>query len=161
MFRLLVCSTAMALLTMTLGCGKAGIGTVPVTGKVLMNGQPLEGATVVFNPNGQGRASSGTTDAAGVFKLTTETNGDGALPGDYQIAVTKYEGKGIPMPDTSNMSPEEAMDAQYRALDKAGGKTPPAKNLIPALYGNAKGSGLVASVKESGPNDFPLELKSK
>ena len=147
---------------MTLGCsGGSGLGTVPVTGKVLLNGEPLEGATVVFNPSGEGRAASGTTDAAGVYKLTTDTNGDGALPGEYQIAVTKYDGKGVPMPDTSNMSPEEAMDAQYRALDKAGGKTPVAKNLLPPMYANAKGSGLTASVKASGPNDFPFELKGK
>ncbi len=82
--------------------------------------------------------------------------------GEYQIAVTKYEGGAVPMPDTSAMTPEEAMDAQYQALDKAGGKTPQAKNLVPARYSNAKGSGLIASVEDSGPNDIPaFELKSK
>lgn len=148
--------------TTMVGCGGSGLGTVPVSGKVLVDGQPMEGVVVVFNPDDpEGRAASGTTDANGEYKLTTETNGDGALPGSYKIQVTKYEGGQPDVPDTTGMTEEEAMDAMYAARDKAGDE-PPAKNLIADRFGNSAGSGLNYQVTESGPNEVPpLEVSAK
>ena len=150
-----------SVLLFAVGCG-SGLGTVPVTGKVTLDGEPVEGAMVVFNADSaDGRSASGMTDASGAYVLTTEFNGDGALPGSYKVAVSKFEGGDDGMPDTTGMSEDEAMDAMYGALDKKGRNAPVAKNLIAKKWSNEAGSGLTATVTDSGPNEFNFEVTSK
>jgi uncharacterized protein (TIGR03067 family) len=61
-----------------------------VEGKVLLDGAPLAGATVVFVPvNKGGQKATGTTNADGTFELITGGNKKGALPGDYNVVITK------------------------------------------------------------------------
>jgi hypothetical protein len=68
------------------GCG--GGGPVPVRGTVKLDDKPLAGATVLFiAQDAGGRDAAGTTDADGVFRLTTFRDGDGALPGKYKVVV--------------------------------------------------------------------------
>ncbi|MCA9268343.1 MAG: hypothetical protein KDA41_07720, partial [Planctomycetales bacterium] len=60
------------------GCGSDHPRTYAVTGTVTFDGAPLADAEVTFIPRaGQGRHSSGTTDAQGVFHLRTYTPDDG------------------------------------------------------------------------------------
>jgi hypothetical protein len=59
---------------------------VPVSGKVLIDGEPLTYGAVVFSPEG-GRQSSGIIDNAGHFTLTCFEPGDGALVGKHRIQV--------------------------------------------------------------------------
>jgi Carboxypeptidase regulatory-like domain len=140
------------------GCGNPGIGTVPVTGTVKADGQPIEGATVIFSPNGGGRAASGITDAQGKYKLTTVEAGDGALPGSYKIAVTKFENAADNIPLTADPNDSKSMDSIYSKVNtKAVTKS---KNHIAAMYQNPLGSGLTAEVKDSGPNNFDFEVKT-
>ena len=153
-----VCVLSCAVLA---GCVDDSLGTVPVTGVVELDGKPVEGATVVFKPDGEGRAASGTTDAQGKFKLTTEVNGDGALPGNYKVGVTKYEGGGLDLPKIEDASDSAAMDAIYNAAEKQGKTGKPAKNLVGAKYSNPDGSGLTAEVKDSGTNEFSFKVTSK
>lgn len=63
---------------------------VPVSGKVLIDGEPLKYGAVVFVPEG-GRQSSGILDENGNFKLTCFEPGDGALIGKHQIQVLAGE----------------------------------------------------------------------
>src|SRR2546425_4092176 len=79
------------LLLLLAGCsGK--YGTFDVRGTVLLDGQPLPGATVLFMPeDGGGRAASGMTDSEGNFLLTTYKENDGALRGKYRVLVSKSE----------------------------------------------------------------------
>lgn len=144
-----------ATLAISIGCSKgAGIPkTVTVTGTVLYNGNPLQGAEVSFQPKAGGTASRparGTTDSSGRFTLKTYvrpgTEADGAIPGDYLIAVTKTDG--------AAMTPEDM------AKGAKGGKmmaTP--KNQLPPRYANAEKSGFTATVSADGNNDFKFELK--
>ena len=60
--------------------------TVPVKGRVLLDGKPLQGATVVFTPK-EGRPPTGVTNGAGEFALTTFAKDDGALPGTYRVSI--------------------------------------------------------------------------
>lgn len=143
------------------GCTGDSLGTVQVNGVVKLDGKPLEGATVIFKPDGEGRAASGTTGAEGKFKLTTEVNGDGALPGNYKVAVTKYEGVQMDLPKIEDASDSAAMDAIYNAAEKQGKEGKPAKNLVGAKYANPDGSGLTAVVKDAGANDFTFDVTSK
>lgn len=64
--------------------------TVAVSGKVLIDGQPLKYGAVVFVPEG-GRSSFGTLDSEGHFALTCFTPNDGALPGKHRIQVVARE----------------------------------------------------------------------
>lgn len=73
------------------GCGKSGSGTVPVAGKVVVNGKPAAGAVVTFHPDGAAadapRPTARTGDD-GRFQLTTKAAGDGAPAGEYRVTVT-------------------------------------------------------------------------
>jgi hypothetical protein len=60
-----------------------------VAGKVLLDGQPLAKANVVFVPvNKKGQKATGTTNEDGTFELTTGRK-KGAFPGEYKIVITK------------------------------------------------------------------------
>ncbi|RMF39873.1 MAG: hypothetical protein D6753_12765 [Planctomycetota bacterium] len=149
----------LGLLAVTLaGCGGSSLPTVPVTGKVLVDGQPMEGVSVVFNPvDASGRAASGVTDAEGKFTLTTEVNGDGALPGSYKVAISKYLVADDNLPEEVNPDDEASMDAIYGSLDTS--KEQANKPLIDPMYSDPNGSGLTAEVKKDGENYFEFEVK--
>ena len=162
--RLLLCTFAALTLA---GCGGDGrrLDTVPVSGVVRVNGQAMEGAVVTFSPQGDGHAASGTTDASGKYTLTTEISGDGAVPGSYQVMVTKFEQPNAP---TAPAAGESDIDAAYRAAEAAGvdimgtpRETVPrvtAKSLVPEKYRNPQTSGLTATVSSEGANQFDFEL---
>ena len=133
------------------GCGGgAGIeGTIAASGTVTYQGQPVEGAAVVFAPEGQGRAASGLTDASGRFELTTLTPGDGVLPGKFGVTISKTEVSG-------SMTEEES-----QAYVAKHGEPPKVtrKELLPAKYAAPATSGLTAEVAAGGKNEFTFDLK--
>jgi hypothetical protein len=63
---------------------------VPVTGTVLIDGQPLKKGFVRFIPE-SGRASSGELNAEGRFQLSTFEDHDGALLGKHQVEIIAVE----------------------------------------------------------------------
>ena len=62
---------------------------VPVTGTVLLDGKPLEGAAVLFHPEADERPAVGITDNLGNFHLTTRAQGDGGCVGINRVSITK------------------------------------------------------------------------
>jgi hypothetical protein len=128
--------------------------TVPVTGKVLYKGLPVDGATVGFLGDGRIPPALGKTDAQGRFELTTSAPGDGAVAGNHQVIVTKIVGTKAAKAATGPMSME---DAAKRAQSKTEDAGP--QSLLPEHYGEAATSGLSFEVKASGPNDFTIDLK--
>src|SRR5437588_524434 len=71
------------------GCGSGN--TSPVRGKVIFkDGKPLSGGLVVFRPLDQKLqvSSRGDIHPDGTFTLGTYQEGDGAIPGKYQAAIT-------------------------------------------------------------------------
>lgn len=152
---LVVCGLSVGALS---GCGDPGIGCVPVTGTLTVDGSPVEGVMIVFHPNdASGRAASGRTDAQGVYNLTTEINGDGALPGGYKVSVTKHENAADDLPAEVDPDDEASLDSIYGQLDTS--KETKSKNLIHAQYENPAGSGLTAEVTTS-ENKFDFDVKS-
>ena len=71
-----------------IGCDKPS-NIVSVTGTVLLDGKPLEGAAVLFHPEADERPAVGITDNLGNFHLTTRTQGDGAHVGINRVSITK------------------------------------------------------------------------
>ena len=136
---------ALALLT---GCGDKGVAgrppVYPVSGQVLYQGKPLEGAFVSFTPTEGGtHGASGRTDADGRFTLTTFDSGDGAPAGRYRVTVTKAEAVITPDPVNPEANPPLKVEQ---------------KHLIPAKYSSPEKSGLESEVTESGENEFRFEL---
>ena len=135
------------------GCGDAPLldGTSPVTGLVTYQGQPVEGATVVFTPEGEGRAASGRTDASGRFEMTTLSPGDGVFPGKYRCAISKTE-------VTGGATREEVEQQTSASSTDQTPAEPTVRELLPEKYKSPATSGLTAEVTESGPNDIVFDL---
>jgi hypothetical protein len=145
---------AMALWVAVPGCGGGSDApdrpeTVEVTGNVTYRGQPVEGATVTFKSKStDGRGATGRTDEEGEFQLTTFEPGDGAIPGGYQVTVSKTVVEG-------ELS-EEEVNAYYEK-----GQQPPPKRtreMVPQKYKFPNTSPLDAEVTEDGDNEFTFDL---
>jgi len=133
------------------GCGGdvAKQPTVKVTGIVTYEGEPVEGATVVFGAAaGQERGASGITDATGRFNLTTYEKDDGAIVGPFTVAIFKTE-------TTGGMSPDE----EHKAI-AAGQQVKAAETVdkLPAKYKDGPKSGLTADVAADRENHFEFKL---
>lgn len=93
-------------LALVCGCGSSNTVTCyPVTGRVLVNGQPATGAVVVFHPVDsseklQALRPYGTVDSAGVYTLNCYTQGDGAPAGEYLVTIAwEVDGAGADSDD--------------------------------------------------------------
>ncbi|HUG90179.1 MAG TPA: hypothetical protein VML55_05070 [Planctomycetaceae bacterium] len=163
-----VTSLAVLVAATSLGCGGSSDDdgrkkAVPATGTITYKGNAVEGAEVAFRPNipppppgktnvmSDAKGAVARTDASGKFTLTTYATGDGAIPGDYFVTVTKWEG---PPPSTITSNEDPAYDPDAAEAES----TPPAKNLLPEKYAQERTSGLTATVTEDGPNDFAFDL---
>jgi len=152
----------LALLLAASGCGGK---LVKLEGTVTLDGQPLEGATVTFNPEGGGgNSASGLTGSDGVFFLTTRTSGDGVAPGAYKVTVTKANssdiaGVGQPTPsDPQSMLKSMKDFGEKQKPNKE--RTPKKQDLaIPAQYTNAEKTPLRCQVPPDGSVEFKLRSK--
>jgi hypothetical protein len=72
------------------GCGDGRPSRVPISGQVLIDGQPLKFGSVRFIPAG-GRASYGELNQEGRFALTCYDQDDGALVGKHRVEVAAAE----------------------------------------------------------------------
>ena len=99
-------------------CGTAGPKLHPVTGKVLFEDKPAEGATVVFHlTDGAPDAPkpAGTVGSDGSFKLNTYPHGEGAPEGEYTILVTWFD-----TPKNDNAEPKSRISLAYSQVAKSG-----------------------------------------
>ncbi len=136
------------------GCGSGAHDpnrppVVKVSGTVTHNGQAVESATVLFAPVGDGPGATGLTDADGTFQLRTFDPGDGAVPGQYKVAIFKYD------MSTSDPDLEDDLANELRAdTDQLVGPTP----LLPVQYAEVETTPLTQEVSASGENQFAFEL---
>jgi len=141
----------LVLLAALTGCGKDdGIGpTVPVQGRVTLDGKSLSTGTVVFRPdpsksNANRHEPRGVIDAEGNYTLSTGTGPtakNGVPPGWYKVGV---------------VSLKEPDDRSQK-----GGMPPPPVSLIPSRYGNPDSSGLSIQVVEGAAvGSYDLKLSN-
>lgn len=71
------------------GCG-SNSSVVPVSGKVLVDGAPLEHGAIMFIPP-SARPSSGVINKDGRFSLSCYDTGDGAVRGRHKVIITASE----------------------------------------------------------------------
>ncbi len=135
------------MLALAAGCSKKGS---KVTGKVLVNGQPAGGATVVLtpvaNPKSMDKKPNALTRDDGTFELNTLADGDGVEPGDYLVSIT-WPGKPKP-------------SAQPKGLSGGDDERATAADQLRSKYADPQSSGLKATVKAEATELPPFDLKN-
>ncbi len=133
------------------GCGGGPSGPtlemIPVTGRVVMDGQPLAGATVMFNPAGEtkGNGGFGLTDAEGKFTITDYQQNPGCPPGDYGVTFSK-----ITQPDGSPIPPG-AQRGEVGMVEQ-----------VPPVYSQFKPHAIIQGATVKAPEStFEFRLESK
>jgi predicted small lipoprotein YifL len=78
----------MLLLATLAGCGRPGPQLAPVSGRVTLDGQPLDAAEVLFQPDeGTGSPSYGFTDQNGQYELGYKRGVKGAMVGSHTVSI--------------------------------------------------------------------------
>ena len=114
-----------------IGCGEKGPAVTPVSVTITHKGSPLAGATVaVVSSDGKGNTAGGMTNSSGVASLETPPSWKGVIPGEYAVAVKKWESYSVPAPSEDD---PKATATQQR-------------NLLPAKYGEHSSSGFKLTV---------------
>ena len=125
------------------GCGRSDAPELaPAGGTVTYNGQPLEGANVVFTPDAGGPAAYDTTDSEGQFEWMTRDQ-TGAMVGSGKVAITAFE-------ELDELKAEHELTAAD--LEKM------SQSRIPEKYGRTETSELTATVEAGEENRFTFEL---
>jgi hypothetical protein len=87
-------------MTLSSGCGKGPppikgkLSLFPVSGKLLMDGQPMTQATILFHPvrkypdGAAPQRPRAVVESDGTFKVSTYGNADGAPAGDYKVTIS-------------------------------------------------------------------------
>ena len=102
MIRFWLTSVILPLLVVVAGCGGPDGGggkvkTVPLTGKLLVDGQPKGDVSLRFSPqsaDGGARTSFAAVKSDGTFAATTYVTGDGIIPGKYEVAISTESAAG-------------------------------------------------------------------
>ncbi|MFM8497032.1 MAG: hypothetical protein ACKOEM_16155 [Planctomycetia bacterium] len=145
----------LCLIVLVAGCGPRGPTVEMVEGVILLDGEPVEGATVFFSPaptDGQpqgGLPAAGRTGTGGSFRLNAvggARSGAGTKVGEYVVTVVKQESD-APVALDPNVPP-----APPRLIN--------VRDLLPSVYKVGATSPLRATVKQ-GRNVFRFELDSK
>lgn len=119
-----------------LGC--SGGTEAKVSGRVTLDGSPVQLGNVSFEPQSGGVAALSTIDESGEYELSTN-QASGLAAGPYRVKVISREKTPLP-PD--------------------GGLPPPGKLLVPEKYTKVDTSGLAFDVVP-GSNTIDIELKSQ
>jgi hypothetical protein len=102
-------SVLLPLLLLATGCGGGPYPVAAVSGRVTLNGQPLAGAGVVFQPvaasgSQPGPGSTGVTDKDGRYTLRlTGKESKGAVVGKHTVRITM-----MPESDSAEDRPKSA-----------------------------------------------------
>jgi hypothetical protein len=143
------------------GCGGTS-GPYKVEGIVKLDGKPVSGATVMFEPLAQGgHGASGFTGTDGAFRLTTYNTGDGALAGEYKVMVKKEGSDSAPSGPINAIDAGKMMAQMGQQQMRQGGPAKPKLKPgdIPASYGDFSQTPLRVTVPPPGGKVI-LDLKS-
>jgi hypothetical protein len=126
------------------GCESKTYSLAPVAGIVTLDGKPVLGAVVNFQPQAAGESrspgpgSNGRCDAEGRFELSTIRDEPGAVKGVHTVRIYSYSPESPPASD---------------------GGTETSKEIIPDRYNYA--SELTYEIPAEGTNSADFELTTK
>jgi len=130
------------------GCGpsKSEYVTVdvPVSGTVTLDGQPLAGATVMFNAPSTGASFFGATGEDGVYRLKSAPRGETVCQGAYQVVISK-----MLKADGTALGPDEQPMIVH------------ATESLPAKYSLGGLDGVLKAEVPEGGGTFDFKLDSK
>ena len=139
------------------GCGsEKGPRTVPAEGVVTLDGQPVDGAAVVFVSKGGAFSAMAMSDEEGKFSLDAFEYKTGAVPGEYYALVNRT------VEITTNSDEMKGEEAEHAAGEEGegGGAQVGVKNDMPAKYEQPR-EDFKFTIPEDGITDLKLELTSK
>lgn len=140
-------------LATSLGCNSEPPDDRParakVTGMVTLAGSPVAEARIQFHAVNKSQGAIGKTKTDGTYTLTTYEAGDGALPGDYVVTISKTE-------VASGLTEEEKLKMQEMGRPVPSPKT---SELMPKAYTKSASSPLKVTVTADGDNHFDFDVK--
>jgi hypothetical protein len=156
--RLTAAGVACLAATLLVGCGRRVDDewtrqrpqVYPATGVVFYQNKPVAGATVMYESTdagtkpGGGLVAIGHTNSAGMFRMKTYKEYEGAVAGSHRVSVTKMDY--IPAKRPAGVDPNVDIP-------------PIATSVLPEKYKDFATSGLTASVTPKGPNQIRLDLE--
>lgn len=125
------------------GCG-GGPVLAPVTGKVTLDGKPLDRIAIEFHPDGEGPRSTATTGADGTFTLQTDTGRPGAVVGTHKVVLRDL-----------SLFPDRPISRDELNQDFSKGK----KARIKSDFGDRAKTTVTKTVENGKANDITIELK--
>ena len=143
------------------GCGSDD-GHRKVTGKVTMNGEPVDGASLMFYAqDSTGEGGGGKTDASGNYSITAPSAVKGGLfPGEYKVTIAKYA-EVVDEDQQAYESGEITYDElqERKAAKGPYGKVETGELLTPAQYSNTNATPLTVTVTDDPKqNVFDFDL---
>ena len=104
-------------LFLAVGCGAKNVA--PVSGKVTLDGKPLDNASVTFEPDvssNPGPTSYGKTDAGGSFSLkVVGSEKNGAMVGKHQVRISAFEGAETKSSDDNPKPLKDKVPVRYNS----------------------------------------------
>ena len=135
------------------GCQKSKLkGLVPGSGTITLNGEPVEGAVILFspiNPSSTQRSASAKSGPKGSFTLLTLEPGDGIYPGEYKVIVKKTQTTGNLVLEEGDRRNPEAIDDRVTV------------HLLPHKYGDASTTDLTVTIPPKGDKAIQLTLEGE
>jgi hypothetical protein len=125
--------------------GCSGSGLVPITGTVMVDGSPAEGAVLLFHPTDdpRGTVATGVVEADGRYKLVSNMR-EGVAPGKYKVSIS--------WPDPK-VQPTESQ--------KMMGTVEPGPDLLKGKYATRESTTLTAEITGSTKEIPPFDLSTK
>lgn len=144
---------------MTLGCGDGASrpATIAVSGSVMYQGKPVEGAEVVFWGKNAPKDAAGVTDKDGKFTLSMFEPNDGCLPGENVVVITKKDSSAAAPAVTPEQMLSDPAALAKAAAQQSTSKDAGPKALIPEKYASKTSTPLKAEVSATN-NSFPFTL---
>jgi hypothetical protein len=136
------------------GCGgPSGPKTVPVSGTVYLDDQPVVGVAVNFIS--AKHAGFGKTDSQGRYELV-----QGAVPGENKVTFSKMEGGKIALDPEAGVD-EGQLEAMAAAEGGSGAGPNAPRQLIPPDYTDPAKTPVTFTVPEGGTTSADFRLTGK
>jgi hypothetical protein len=146
-----------ATLAACVGCGTR---LQPAGGKVLVDGTPVKGGTIMYYPVHKGRPASARILEDGSFTLSYERPDDGLPVGDYKVVIVSdvwKEGKKSRQQeyDEANMKKQGIVDTSTLTRGTL-------IHVVPPVYNDITTTPLTQTVASSGsPQQYVYDIPSK
>ena len=123
--------SGLLLLMLFVGCGRE---TIDVQANVMLDGEPLERASVTLVSIGESanRTAVGITDNTGNVRFTTFAPDDGVLPGEYKVLISKMPGS--VEEEFSNFDPNNPEDVARMQQRERSSIVPYTPTALPRIY---------------------------